>query len=174
MRATSTIAEFVAKSRWTDCPAEAVDAPRGAILDCRGVMLAGSIEPAARIVTGIARAEGGAPLATVVGTSLRTRAVWGALANGTAAHALDFDDTNFAMMGHPSAPVLSAALAAGELALGDGQAVVHAFLLGLEVDTPRAKVVTPPHYEHGWHATCTLGTLGAAAAAARLLGLDAG
>ena len=113
MRATSTIAEFVAKSRWEDCPAGAVDAARRAILDCLGVMLAGSIEPPARIVTGIARAEGGAPLATVIGTSLRTGAVWAALANGTAAHALDFDDTNFAMMGHPSAPVLSAALAAG-------------------------------------------------------------
>src|SRR5215831_9659366 len=109
MRATSHLAEFVTKSRWEDCPAEAV-------------------EPAARIVTEVARAEGGSPLATVVGTSLRTGAVWAALANGTAAHALDFDDTNFAMMGHPSAPVLAAALAAGELALADGRALVHAFL----------------------------------------------
>ena len=173
MRATSTIAEFVAKSRWENCPAEAVEAARRAILDCLGVMLAGSIEPAARIVTGIARAEGGAPLATVVGASLRTGAVWAALANGTAAHALDFDDTNFAMMGHPSAPVLSAALAAGELALADGRALVHAFLLGFEVETAMAEVMNPPHYEKGFHATGTLGTMGAAAAAARVLGLDA-
>src|SRR2546430_14043815 len=113
MRATSAIAEFIAKSRWEDCPTEAVDSARRAILDCLGVMLAGSVEPAARIVTDIARSEGGAPLATVVGTPLRTGAVWAALANGTAAHALDFDDTNFAMIGHPTAPVLSAALAAG-------------------------------------------------------------
>ncbi|HKW91634.1 MAG TPA: MmgE/PrpD family protein, partial [Methylomirabilota bacterium] len=84
-----------------------------------------------------------------------------------------FDDTNFALMGHPSAPVLAAALAAGELALADGRAVLHAFLLGFEVETTVAEVINPPHYEHGWHATCTLGTLGAAAAAARLLGLDA-
>src|SRR5262249_56433800 len=114
MRATSHLAEFVTKSRWEECPAEAVEAARRAILDCLGVMLAGSVEPAARIVTEVARAEGGSPLATVVGTSLRTGAVWAALANGTAAHALDFDDTNFAMMGHPSAPVLAAALAAAE------------------------------------------------------------
>lgn len=173
MRATSTIAEFVAKSRWEDCPAEAVDAARRAILDCLGVMLAGSVEPAARIVTEIARSEGGAPFATVVGTSLRTGAVWAALANGTAAHALDFDDTNFAMMGHPSAPVLSAGLAAGELALADGRALVHAFLLGFEVETTLAEVMNPPHYEKGFHATGTLGAMGAAAAAARLLGLDA-
>src|SRR5574342_293601 len=173
MRATSTIAEFITKSRWENCPAEAVDAARRAILDCLGVMLAGSVEPAARIVTEIARSEGGAPRATVVGTPLRTGAVWAALANGTAAHALDFDDTNFAMMGHPSAPVLSAALAAGELALADGRSLVHAFLLGFEVETALAEVMNPPHYEKGFHATGTLGTMGAATAAARLLGLDA-
>jgi len=150
MRATSVIAEFIVKSRWEDCPVAAVDAARRAILDCVGVMLAGSAEPAARIVQQIAESEGGAPLATIVGTRRRTGAVWAALANGTAAHALDFDDTNFAMLGHPSAPVLSAALAAGELALADGRALVHAFLLGFEVET----------------------TLAAAAAASRLLGLD--
>jgi 2-methylcitrate dehydratase PrpD len=163
----------VTKSRWEDCPAEAVDIARRAILDCLGVMLAGSIEPAARIVAEVARAEGGSPLATVVGTPLRTGTVWAALANGTAAHALDFDDTNFAMLGHPSAPVLSAALAAGELVMADGRALVHAFLLGFEVETTMASVMNPPHYEKGFHATGTLGTMGAAAAAARLLGLDA-
>jgi 2-methylcitrate dehydratase PrpD len=174
MRATSHLAEFITKSRWEDCPPEAVEAAHRAILDCLGVMLAGSVEPAARIVAEVARAEGGSPLATVVGTPLRTGAVWAALANGTAAHALDFDDTNFAMLGHPSAPVLSAALAAGELALADGRALVHAFLLGFEVETSMAAVVNPPHYEKGFHATGTLGTMGAAAAASRLLGLDAG
>jgi 2-methylcitrate dehydratase PrpD len=174
VRATAHLAEFVTKSRWDDCPAEAVDIARRAILDCLGVMLAGSIEPAARIVAEVARAEGGSPLATVVGTPLRTGTVWAALANGTAAHALDFDDTNFAMLGHPSAPVLSAALAAGELTMADGRALVHAFLLGFEVETTMASVMNPPHYEKGFHATGTLGTMGAAAAAARLLGLDAG
>jgi 2-methylcitrate dehydratase PrpD len=135
-------------------------------------MLAGSTEPAARIVQTVAAAEGGAPLATIVGTGRRTGAVWAALANGTAAHALDFDDTNFAMLGHPSAPVLAAALAAGEVALATGRDLVHAFLLGFEVETTVAEAINPEHYEHGWHATCTLGTLGAAAAASRLLGLD--
>src|SRR5882672_10391622 len=173
MRATSMLAEFIVKSRWEDCPAAAVDAARRAILDCVGVMLAGSAEPAARIIQQIAESEGGAPLATIVGTRRRTGAVWAALANGTAAHALDFDDTNFAMLGHPSAPVLSAALAAGELALADGRALVHAFLLGFEVETTLAEVLNPAHYEKGFHATGTLGTMGAAAAAARLLGLDA-
>jgi len=173
MNATAQLAEFVTKSRPEDCPEAAREAARRAILDCLGVMLAGSIEPAARILQRVAQAEGGIPLATVVGTGRRTGAVWAALCNGTAAHALDYDDTNFALMGHPSAPVLAAALAAGELALADGRAVLHAFLLGFEVETTLAEVINPAHYAHGWHATGTLGTLGAAAAAARLLGLDA-
>ena len=172
MRVTSMLAEFIGKSRFEDCPPAAVDAARRAITDCLGVMLAGSTEPAARIVQTVAQAEGGTPLCTIVGTGRRTGGVWAALANGTAAHALDFDDTNFAMMGHPSAPVLAAALAAGELGLATGQDLVHAFLLGFEVETTVAEVINPAHYEHGWHATCTLGTLGAAAAASRLLGLD--
>jgi 2-methylcitrate dehydratase PrpD len=172
MNATTLLADFVTKHRADDCPEAAIDAARRAILDCLGVMLAGSIEPASRILQQVAQAEGGLPLCTVVGTDRRTGGVWAALCNGTAAHALDFDDTNFALMGHPSAPVLAAALAAGELALADGRAVVHAFLLGFEVETTLAEVINPAHYEHGWHATCTLGTLGAAAAAARLLGLD--
>ncbi len=173
MSATTALADFVAKSRWEDCPAPAVAAARRAILDCLGVMLAGSLEPSARILQAVALAEGGSPLCTVVGTGRRTGAVWAALCNGTAAHALDFDDTNFILMGHPSAPVLAAALAAGELALADGQALVHAFLLGFEAETALAAVINPAHYDRGWHATCTLGTMGAAVAAARLLGLDA-
>src|SRR2546427_6168425 len=173
MNATTAIADFVAKSRWEDCPASAVEAARRAILDCLGGMLAGSVEPSARILHAVALAEGGAPLCTVVGTGRRTGAVWAALCNGTAAHALDFDDTNFILLGHPSAPVLAAALAAGELALADGQALIHAFLLGFEVETTLAAVLNPAHYEKGFHATGTLGTMGAAAAAARLLGLDA-
>jgi 2-methylcitrate dehydratase PrpD len=173
MSETIAVADFVAKSRWEDCPATAVAAARRAILDCLGVMLAGSQEPSARILQAVAVAEGGEPLCTVVGTGRRTGAVWAALCNGTAAHALDFDDTNFILLGHPSAPVLAAALAAGELALANGEALVHAFLVGFEVETTLAAVINPEHYEHGWHATCTLGALGAAAAASRLLGLDA-
>ncbi len=173
MGATARLAEFVVKSRWEELPAAAIARAKDAILDTLGVTLAGSVEEPARIVRGLAEAEGGAPRCAVVGTRMRTGAAWAALANGTAGHALDFDDTNFAMMGHPSAPVLSAALAAAELAGADGAALIHAYLLGFEVETTLGEMVNPAHYEHGWHATCTLGSLGAAAAAGRLLGLDA-
>ena len=172
MGATARIAEFIAKSRWEEIPREAVLQAKRAIQDSIGVTLAGSTEPPARIIQKIAEAEGGAPLATLLGTRIRTGGVWAALANGTAGHALDFDDTNFAMMGHPSVPVLSAALAAGELALANGRALLHAFLLGFEVETALGEVVNPVQYQRGFHATGTLGALGAAAAAAKLLELD--
>jgi 2-methylcitrate dehydratase PrpD len=168
-----TVADFVATSRVEDCEAPAVAAARRAILDCLGMMLAGAAEPAARILQSVARAEGGAPLCTIVGTGRRTGALWAALCNGTAAHALDFDDTNFMLMGHPSAPLLAATLATAELALADGRSLIHAFLLGFEVETTLAAVINPAPDDHGWHATSPVGTLGAAAAAARLLGLDA-
>ena len=64
-------------------------------------------------------AEGGAPLCTIVGTGRRTGALWAALCNGTAAHALDSDDTDFILMGHLSAPLLAATLATAELVLAD-------------------------------------------------------
>ena len=80
MRVTSMLAEFIGKSRFEDCPAAAVDAARRAIVDCLGVMRAGSIEPAARIVQAVAQTEGGTPLCTIAGTGRRTGGVWAALA----------------------------------------------------------------------------------------------
>ncbi|MBI3625535.1 MAG: MmgE/PrpD family protein [Candidatus Rokubacteria bacterium] len=171
MGATVRLAEFVVKTRWEELPPAAIDAAKRAILDSVGVILAGSGEPPARLLQRIAEEEGGAPLCTVLGTQLRTGAVWAALANGTAGHALDFDDTNFALLGHPSVPVFAAALAAAELSHADGRAVIQAFLIGFEVETTLAEAMNPAHYARGWHATSTLGTLGALAASAKLLGL---
>ena len=96
---------------------------RRATLDTLGVMLAGAAEPAASAVRAVVRAEGGTPLCTVVGTPLRTSPTWAALANGAAGHAHDFDDTNFALLGHPSVPLLSTLLAAGESEMADGRAL---------------------------------------------------
>jgi 2-methylcitrate dehydratase PrpD len=170
--ATTTVADFVSTSRAEDCGAPAVESARRAILDCIGVMLAGSREPAARILQSVARAEGGAPLSTIVGTGRRTGALWAALCNGTAAHAHDLD-TDIMLVGHSSASLLAAALASAELALADGQSLIHAFLLGFEVETTLATAINPAPHGHDGHATFTLSTLGAAAAAARLFGLDA-
>src|SRR5207245_8159299 len=172
MSAIARIAEFVVKTRLDDCPRDAIASVRRAARDSIGVMLAGSTEPIARIVREVARAEGGTPLCTVVGASLRTSPTWAALANGAAGHAHDFDDTSFALLGHPSVPLLAAALAAGEAETADGRAVALAYIVGFEVSATLGAALNPDHYTRGWHATSTLGTLGCAAAAAPLLRLD--
>src|SRR5438445_538036 len=174
MSAIARIAEFVVKTRLDDCPRDAIASVRRAALDSIGVMLAGSTEPIARIVREVARAEGGTPLCTVVGASLRTSPTWAALANGAAGHAHDFDDTSFALLGHPSVPLLAAALAAAEAETADGAAVTLAYLLGFEIDAAIGSAINPDHYTRGWHSTATIGTIGCAAAAARLLALDLG
>ena len=172
MSATARLAEFVVKTSFEDCPPEAIAGVRRAALYTLGVTLAGASEPAARLVRRVVRAEGGTRLATVIGTRLVTAPGWAALANGTAGHAHDFDDTSFALMGHPSVPLLSAALAAGEAEMADGRAVVLAYVVGFEVGAALGTAVNPAHYTRGWHATSSIGTLGCAAAAARLLRLD--
>jgi 2-methylcitrate dehydratase PrpD len=174
MTVATRLAEFVVKTTLDDCPDAAVAQVRRAALDTIGVMLAGAREPAARIVRQVARIEGGPPLCTVVGSALRTSPGWAALANGVAGHAHDFDDTSFALMGHPSVPLLATILAAAEAETTDGAAATLAYLLGFEIDAALGRALNPAHYERGWHATSTLGTLGCAAAAARLLGLDVG
>src|SRR3989440_711604 len=158
MSATARVAEFAVKTSLEDCPPEALARVRLAALDTLGVMLAGAGEPAARAVRAVARAEGGTPLATVVGTRFVTSPGWAALANGTAGHAHDFDDTNFALMGHPSVPLLAGALAAGGAETAAGRALTLAHILGLAGSaTPRA-ALNPEHYTRGWHATSTLRT----------------
>ncbi|MGH7323757.1 MAG: MmgE/PrpD family protein [Candidatus Rokuibacteriota bacterium] len=172
MTALARVSEFVVKTTLDDCPREALAQVRRAALDTVGVMLAGAGEPVARAVREVARAEGGTPLCTVVGTRLRTSVTWAALANGTAGHAHDFDDTSFALMGHPSVPLLAALLAAGEAEMADGAAVALGYVIGFEIDAALGSAMNPAHYQRGWHATSTIGSLGCAAAVARLLGLD--
>src|SRR5262245_13236926 len=133
MSATARLAEFVVKTTLADCPNAAIAQVRRATLDTLGVMVAGATEPVAATVRAVIRAEGGTPLCTVVGTSLRTSPTWAALANGTAGHAHDFDDTNFALLGHPSVPLLAAALACAEAETTDGASIVLGYLVGFEV-----------------------------------------
>ena len=156
-------------------PASARERAAAAVLDTVGVTLAGASEPAARIVQHvITPIDGHVGACGVLGAGIRASATDAALANGTAAHALDYDDMCFVSLAHPSAPLVAAALAAGELAHASGSALLDAYIVGFEIEGRLGRVMNPRHYQRGWHCTSTLGSIGAAAAAARLLGLDAG
>src|SRR5262245_57823770 len=163
-----TLAEFVVGAK---PPADARAVATRAVLDTIGVALAGVGEPAARIVQRVVTPGASGPCA-VLGTHARASADAAALANGTAAHALDFDDMCFVSLAHPSAPLVAAALAAAELADASGRALLDAYVVGFEIEGRLGRTMNPRHYERGWHCTSTLGTIGAAAASARLLGLD--
>ena len=153
-------------------PSAARQAAARALLDTIGVTLAGAVEPASRIVQQVIAQDGAGPCA-VLGTPLRASASNAALANGTAAHALDYDDMCFVSLAHPSAPLVTAALAAAELAGASGRALLDGYIVGFEIEGRLGRAMNPRHYQRGWHCTSTLGTIGAAAAAARVLGLDA-
>lgn len=92
--------------------------------------------------------------------------------NGASGHALDFDDHNDALGGHPTAAVLPAVLAVAEETHASLKSAMSAYIIGLETAIALGRVMNPAHYEHGWHPTATLGILSATVASSRLLGLD--
>jgi 2-methylcitrate dehydratase PrpD len=108
----------------------------------------------------------------LIGRPERATRLTAALVNGAAGHALDFDDTHTTMSGHPSVPVLPALLALGETERAGGRALLAALVAGVELECRLGALLGFGHYAAGFHATGTIGTFGAAAACAHLLGLD--
>ena len=125
----------------------------------------------AKIMGDFIKDVGGQPRASVWGKKFKTSSPLAALANGTFGHALDFDDINRSMRGHPTVPVLPATLAVAEEMKVSGEKVLEAFLLGFEVETKLGAGINPYLFENGWHPTAVLGSMGAAAASAKILNL---
>lgn len=178
MGVTAEVAAFACQTRWEDIPPEVVTLALDHILDTFGVMLAGSREQAARIVRRVFGSEPGP--AAVFGTRGHLTPALAALANGVAGHALDYDDTQlstspdavYGLLTHPSVPVLSAAAALAQDRAGSGRDLITAYVVGVEVACRVADAANPRHYQEGFHSSGTIGTIGAAAAAGHLLGLD--
>ncbi|MGO9422741.1 MmgE/PrpD family protein [Roseiarcus sp.] len=157
-------------------PSEAIPVSARAIAhlslyDWLAVTRAGEDEPVARIVRDLVADEGGREAASVVGLNKKVPARAAALANGTASHALDYDDTHFAHVGHPSVAILPAALAVAEALDAPAAAVLDALLIGAEASIRVGMVLGRPHYDRGFHQTATAGAFGATVAAARVIGL---
>jgi 2-methylcitrate dehydratase PrpD len=166
----ANIADFIHRA---NVSADARACAATAFKDTIGVMLAGASEPAARIAQAMA-AEDGIGQCRVLGTSLHTSPELAALANGVAAHSLDYDDMCFVSLAHPSCALVPSILAVGELVHARAAALLDAYVIGFELECRLGNVMNPRHYhKRGWHCTSSIGTVGAAAAAARVLGLDA-
>lgn len=168
----NVLAAFVCRTAYDDVPQAVRELAKRHLLDCFGVGLAGTTSKAAAVLAGFLDDEGGNPVASVFGRRQRTSPRQAAFANGVLGHAHDFDGTSWPMIGHPTITVLPAVLALGERARASGQDTLLAFVLGVEVACQLGASLNPSLYEAGWHATGVLGTLGAAAGAAKVLGLD--
>jgi 2-methylcitrate dehydratase PrpD len=169
---TSRFAKFV-----TQTPSHALDeavtqAASRALTDTLGVGLGGREDHASGIAAQWVAAMGGAPQATLWGRAERASAADAAFLNAIQAHVLDYDDSSLNLRGHPSAILVSVALAVGEAMNASGADVLAAYAIGLEVSAKLSPALGPDHYFRGWHTSSTVGIFGATAVAARLIGLD--
>jgi 2-methylcitrate dehydratase PrpD len=165
--ATEKVARFIVDTHFDDMPPEVVRTAKRPLLDALGVALAGSVSPQGRIMIEHAKEEGGTAESAVVGGGFRTSASGAVFANGTLVHALDFDDT-WLPLGHPTCVVFPVVFALAEKLKLGGKEILEAFILGMEV----IGKVGFGHSTHPFHSTPIYGSLGAAASASKMLGLD--
>ncbi|MDO9524221.1 MAG: MmgE/PrpD family protein [Gemmobacter sp.] len=177
MTLTARLADFAVATSRADIPAEVTDRANTLAIDLIGSAIRASQEadstPSVLAMVERLGFAGDGPC-TVFGLNRRYGAAAAALLNGTFGHSLDFDDTHADSSLHPSAPVVPAALAAAELMGASGAEFLAAVVIGFETCCRLGMALDPTaHYARGIHPTATAGTFGAAAAAGRLLGLDA-
>jgi 2-methylcitrate dehydratase PrpD len=179
---TNEVAAFVVQTRTADIPKDVAHLGKRSVVDGIGLALAGAASQTGEIARKYLRAlgfvaEGGS---TVIGSDLSVPARFAAFANGISIHADDYDDTQLAiakdrvygLLTHPTAPALPPALALAERDGRSGADLMLAYQVGVEVECKVAEAILPRHYQTGFHSTATCGSIGSAAAAAKLLGLD--
>jgi len=179
---TAQAVRFVETVRFEDLPAEALRIGRRCVLDGLGLFVAGCVEESVRILIADAIDQGGREDALLLGAGgAKASAPLAARVLGTAGHAHDWDDTQvsrdprhqYGLLTHPTIPALSAALVIGQRRGGvTGRDLMLAFLAGFEVECKISEWMLPEHYRRGFHSSGTVGTFGAAVAAAKLLGLE--
>jgi 2-methylcitrate dehydratase PrpD len=171
---TKQLLTKLAEARFEKLDAAVVNAAKRGIIDGLGVAIAGSITTTGQIIRDYAVLEGGNGNCALIGDQRRCAPALSALANGTIAHALDFDDVQWQMIGHPTVCVVPAALALGEEFNKAGRDLIMAYAVGIETAAKIGAGVNPHHTQLGWHGTGVLGTLGATMGASKMLGHDVG
>jgi 2-methylcitrate dehydratase PrpD len=178
---TRTVASFIADARPSDLSDNLVALGKKSILDSIGLAFAGSGADSGKLVRHYLDAQHLAEgPATIIGARRKLAPRFAAFANGIAIHADDYDDTQLAvapdrvygLLTHPSAPVFPAALGVAEKLDSSGAETMLAYHIGIEVACKIAEAIHPRHYQSGVHSTGTCGAFGAAAAAAKLIGLE--
>jgi 2-methylcitrate dehydratase PrpD len=178
---TRELAEFALDTTLDGIPETVRELGKRSMLDGIGLAIAGSVSDVASISATMIEGYGRLNTeSTVLGTGSKLPARFSAFLNGVAIHADDYDDTQLAvrpdrvygLLTHPTAPVLPASLALVERQGGSGRDLLLGYSIGVEAATKLAEAINPRHYDDGFHATATLGSIGSAAGAARVFGLD--
>jgi 2-methylcitrate dehydratase PrpD len=173
---TTGLAQFINRTNYEDLPEEVVIAAKTAILDFLGVAMAGSQEPSGKMISELVKEVPASVESWVIGGRFKTRCSLAALANGTAGHALDFDDClDFpdAGLGHPTTGIFPAVLAVSEKLHLNGKEMITAYCLGLEAYAKTGLLTRRESRSvKGWEWTGVLGAIGATAAVSKLLKLD--
>src|SRR3954471_21256698 len=169
MGTTQRMAAFIAGSKYEDIPTPAVNLAKLCLLDAVGCAIYGTTRPLGKMMTGLVDELGGKPVARVVGTGIQTNAVNAAMANGTLGHSEDFDDYG---AGHQAVMLMPVVLALGEELHASGKQALLSYAVGFDITTSVTHSMGEDHYHKGWHNTSSIGTLGSAAAAAKMLNLD--
>lgn len=169
---TLQVAGHAVRAACGPLPAPVLLLAKQCVLDWVAVALVGSKEPVARLLRAQAIDDGSRPIASAVGGGIRVSAVQAALINGAAGHAIDYDDANIGAQGHITAAVLPATLAIAQAHHASGLRMLQAFAAGYHAAGIVGHYVGRGHYERGFHGTGTVGSFGAAVAAALLLELD--
>src|SRR6185312_4321981 len=170
---TRQLAEFVVNhpsKGWND---DVESAAHRTFLNWMGCSIGAANHPTLRAALAAVQELDPSPQATVLGRSERADIAGAAFLNGISSHTFDFDDTHLKTIIHPAGPVASVALALAERHRTTGRELIDAIVLGVDVECRVGNAIYPDHYDRGWHITGSTGMLGAAAASARMLGLDA-
>lgn len=169
---TSRLADFIDGASFERLDECAVLTAKLCVADSIAVAFAGRHEDSVTRLVRVMIAAGSSGGSILIGHAGGLAPLDAALVNGTAIHALDFDDVHPAMYGHPSAPIVAALLAASDLFERPGKTMLAALTVGVDVACALGRLVGPAHYALGFHATGTLGSIGAAAACAKFIGCN--
>ncbi|CAB3769972.1 MmgE/PrpD family protein [Paraburkholderia humisilvae] len=170
--ATRQLAQFVERTRWSDIPEAVRHEAKRALVNYFAVGFAGCADPSIGKAVQVYRRLRAGYEASLIGRAERTDMLNAAALNAMTANVHDFDDTHLPTIIHPTAPVAAPLFAFSESKSMTGEALLLAFVVGVEIECRIGNAVSPSHYQRGWHITSTCGVFGAAAAAAKIIKLD--
>ena len=171
MVTTEGLAKFIVETEFPEIPSDAVKEVKKSIIDGIGTALESTVRPIGRMITEFTEEMGGNPTARLIGSGVWTSPPNAAFANGILTHGADFDDDGVGI-GHTASVLMPTILALGDQLHLSGRQCVESFIVGFEVGAKIGLNIGAGHYDRGWHSTATMGVMGAAAAASRMLGLD--